>query len=215
MRATLYYVADPMCSWCWGFHPVLQKVKASLPADVPLRYVMGGLAKDTDEPMPDEVQAYVQNAWREVAARTGAAFNYDFWTRCRPRRATYPACRGVLCAAAQQEDAGPPYFEAVQRAYYQQARNPSDAEALVALAGELGLDTARFAADLVSPEIDERLHADFALRRRLGIRQFPSLVLEQGEVQTPITVGYDDAEAVLGRLTKALNRETQSGEERS
>lgn len=210
MNAVLYYIADPMCSWCWGFHPVLQKVKSVLPSDVRLRYVMGGLAKDTDEPMPDEVRAYVQNAWRAVAARTGAAFNYDFWTRCQPRRATYPACRGVLCAAAQQEDAGPPYFEAVQRAYYQQARNPSDLDTLTALAGELGLDTARFAADLVSPQADERLHADFALRRRLGIRQFPSLVLEQVERPVPITVGYDDAEVVLDQLAKTLNQEPQS-----
>jgi putative protein-disulfide isomerase len=210
LNAILYYIADPMCSWCWGFHPVLQKVKAVLPADVPLRYVMGGLAKDSDEPMTDEVLAYVQNAWQEVSARTGATFNRDFWTRCKPRRSTYPACRAVLCAAAQREDVGPRYFEAVQRAYYQEARNPSDADTLAALAEELGLNAAQFTADLVSQEIDERLRADFALRRRLGIRQFPSLVLEQKERQTPITIGYDDAEAVLSRLAKALDQKTQS-----
>lgn len=206
MNVTLYYVADPMCSWCWGFHPVLQRVKAALPADLPLRYVMGGLAKDSDEPMPDDVRAYVQNAWREVAARTGATFNWDFWTRCRPRRSTYPACRAVLCAAAQREDAGPPFFEAVQRAYYQQARNPSDADTLAALAGDLGLDTARFAADLVSPLIDERLQADFALRRRLRVRSFPTLILELDEARTPLAIGYDDAAPVLARLASALHK---------
>lgn len=203
MDAILYYVADPMCSWCWGFHPVLQKVKASLPADVRLRHVMGGLARDTDEPMSDEVRAYVQNAWQEVSARTGARFNDDFWTRCQPRRSTYPACRGVLCAAEQRAEAGPAYFEAVQRAYYLEARNPSEADTLAALAGEAGLDVARFAKDLVSPEIDARLHEDFAVRRRLGVRSFPSLILERGEVRTPIVVGYDDAEAVLSRLDAA------------
>ena len=207
MNAILYYIADPMCSWCWGFHPVLQRVRSARPAGVPLRYVMGGLAKDSDEPMPDDVRAYVQDAWRAVAARTGATFNWDFWTRCQPRRSTYPACRAVLCAAAQQEDAGPRYFEAVQRAYYQQARNPSDADTLVIIAGETGLDTARFAADLLSQEIDERLHADFALRRRLGVRSFPTLILEQDEARTPLTIGYDDAEPVLARLSKALNQD--------
>lgn len=204
MNATLYYIADPMCSWCWGFQPVLQRVRAALPDGMGLRYVMGGLARDTDEPMPDEVRTYVQNAWREVSARTGAAFNWDFWTRCQPRRSTYPACRGVLCAAAQREEAGPAYFEAVQRAYYLEARNPSDADTLTSLAGEVGLDPARFARDLVSPGVDARLHADFGLRRQLSVRQFPSLVLEQGERRTPITLGYDDGEAVLGRLSSSL-----------
>ncbi|MCH7478788.1 MAG: DsbA family protein, partial [SAR324 cluster bacterium] len=23
---TLYYFGDPMCSWCWGFKPVLEQV---------------------------------------------------------------------------------------------------------------------------------------------------------------------------------------------
>ena len=88
MSETLYYVADPMCSWCWGFQPVLGRVKAALPEEVTLRYVMGGLAKDTDEPMPEETRAYVQNAWREVSATTGARFNWDFWSRCKPRRSS-------------------------------------------------------------------------------------------------------------------------------
>ena len=181
----------------------MEKVKEALPEGVGLRYVMGGLARDTDEPMPEEVRAYVQNAWREVSAQTGARFNWDFWTRCQPRRSTYPACRGVLCAAAQREEAGPVYFEAVQRAYYMEARNPSDADTLSALAGEIGLDVARFVKDLVSPEIDARLQADFAVRRRLGVRSFPSLILERGEVRTPLVIGYDDAQTVLARLTSA------------
>ncbi|MCK7496210.1 MAG: hypothetical protein MZW92_38730 [Comamonadaceae bacterium] len=25
----LWYVADPMCSWCWGFAPVIEGIKAA------------------------------------------------------------------------------------------------------------------------------------------------------------------------------------------
>ena len=206
MNATLYYIADPMCSWCWGFHPVLQKVRGALPADIALVYVMGGLAKDSDEPMPDEIRAYVQNAWREVSEKTGARFNWDFWTRCSPVRSTYPACRGVLSAAAQEEEAGPTYFEAVQKAYYLQARNPSETETLVELAGEIGLDESRFAAELRSPKTEQRLQDQFSTRRRLGIRQFPSLVLETCNEITVITKGYSDFDPVMAELAPALSR---------
>ncbi|MDH5427723.1 MAG: DsbA family protein, partial [Nitrospirota bacterium] len=27
MSPTLIYVADPMCSWCWGFSPVLEEIR--------------------------------------------------------------------------------------------------------------------------------------------------------------------------------------------
>ena len=38
---TLYYVADPMCSWCWGFQPVLEKVKEAVPERVITRIYHG------------------------------------------------------------------------------------------------------------------------------------------------------------------------------
>ena len=75
---TLYYVADPMCSWCWGFQPVLEKVKEALPEELSPVYIMGGLARDTDDPMPDAMQAHIQHAWRDVAAITGASLTGTF-----------------------------------------------------------------------------------------------------------------------------------------
>ena len=202
--STLFYVADPMCSWCWGFRPVLEKATALLPAHVPLRYVMGGLAPDTDEPMPEGKRDYVQGQWRAVEEQTGAEFNWDFWTRCRPRRATYPACRAVLAAAAMDPKAGPAMFHRIQRAFYTEARNPSDADTLIALAAELSLDATEFAELLAASATEEKLQADFALRRNLGANRFPGLILECGSVRTRITDGYSDAEKVPEKLTAAL-----------
>ncbi len=199
---TIYYVADPMCSWCWGFQPVLEKVKEAVPEGLSPIYVMGGLARDTDEPMPDAVRAHVQRAWRDVAARTGARFNWAFWETCTPRRCTYPSCRGFY--AGQKQHAGTEMFEAIQRAYYREARNPSDAEVLVALAGEIGLDTRRFARDLASLEIEQQMQDGFNLRRAMNANQFPSLVVREGISAIFVAKGYSDAETVLARLQAAL-----------
>jgi len=94
-------------------------------------------------------------AWREVAATTGARFNWEFWDKCQPRRSTYPACRAALAAGLQ--GVLPEMFAALQRAYYAEARNPSDADTHLALAGELGLDLARFSTDLVSSRVENML----------------------------------------------------------
>ncbi len=199
---TLYYIGDPMCSWCWGFAPALETIEAQLPETIACRYVMGGLARDTDEAMPADTRAYVQENWRAVQERTGASFNWDFWTQCQPRRATYPACRAVLAAAEQ--NAGPAMFRRIQQAYYQQARNPSDQDTLIDLSAALGLDQPRFAGDLVSPHIEQRLQDDFILRRRLGASSFPSLILEVDGRPHWLVRGYDDVEIVLERLRAIL-----------
>ena len=210
MDPQLYYVADPMCSWCWGFRPVLQEVVAALPEIVPVVYVMGGLAKDSDDPMPEATRAYVQRNWRDVTATTGAEFNWDFWSKCKPRRSTYPACRAVLAARAQREDAVPELFDAIQRAYYEEARNPSDLETLTQVAGTLSppLDVDRFERDIRSPEIEAQLQEGFNLRRSMGVREFPSVVVKRGEARMDIVRGWANEETALARLKAAIGGET-------
>jgi putative protein-disulfide isomerase len=196
---TLYYFVDPMCSWCYAFSPELQEIIKALP-DVPLKYVMGGLAPDSDEPMSEEVKQYVQNTWRSVSERTGAQFNFDFWAKCQPRRSTYPGCRAVIAAGLQGQDNKPIMLEAIQKAYYRQARNPSENETLIEIAAEIGLDKDRFADDLTSPQVEELLQADFNFKYRLGVQGFPTLVLEQDDKFYGLTIGYAKADVVLSRL---------------
>jgi len=199
---SLYYVGDPMCSWCWGFAPVLKALETEIAGRIAIRHVMGGLAPDSDEPMPEETRQYIRQAWQAVAQVTGAEFNWDFWELCEPRRSTYPACRAVL--AADLQGAGPAMYRAIQRAYYVQARNPSDPDTLVSLAEQSGLDRERFARDLGTPETERRLQMDFQLRRKLGVREFPSLVIECGDSRDVIMRGYGDADSVLSALRPVL-----------
>ncbi len=188
LLATLYHVHDPMCSWCWGYRKSWDQLREALPESVSVVNVVGGLAPDTNEPMPLEMQETIAGYWLKVAEQTGAKFNLDFWENCEPRRSTYPACRAVLAAGHQQAEQ--PMINAIQQAYYLRAMNPSDNSTLISLAEELGLDVSRFTRDISSPEIQAELEASFVLRRRISVYSFPSLVLEVGGVATSIEVDY-------------------------
>ncbi|PCH77565.1 MAG: DsbA family protein [Planctomycetota bacterium] len=180
-EARILYVADPMCSWCWGFAPVLAHLEASFP-DTRVQIVLGGLAPDSAEPMEPDVRAYVQKAWRDVAARTGAEFNFDFWEKCAPRRSTWPACRAVV--VARRFDLERAMFAAIQDGYYLQAQNPSDEDTLANLAATLGMDQEGFLQELGASQTQMELEADFELRRSLGATSFPSLgVSFQGRME--------------------------------
>ncbi len=195
---------DPMCSWCWGFRPVFAQVVEQLPAGLEIQHVMGGLAADSDAPMAEKIRAYVQSQWRAVEARTGASFNWDFWSKCQPRRSTYPACRAVIAAGRQDEIHIPSMILAIQQAYYQQARNPSDMETLVSLANEIGLDGERFAADLPSSSTQEELLAHFDLRKKLGVTSFPSLRLQTDGTIFTIDIDYRDAGKIIDQIIQRM-----------
>ena len=87
MKPTLIYVHDPMCSWCWGFEPVRAQLFAALDGRIPIRRLVGGLAPDSDAPMPAEMRLGLQQTWRRIQHTIpGSEFNFDFWSECSPRR---------------------------------------------------------------------------------------------------------------------------------
>jgi len=132
LAVKLFYVHDPMCSWCWAFKPSLDTLRKELPDRIHVIKLLGGLAPDSEQPMSKETQSFVQGNWHEIQRRVpNTEFNFDFWTRCQPRRSTYPACRAVIAARLQGEQYDDEMTLAIQRAYYLQAKNPSNKETLV------------------------------------------------------------------------------------
>jgi len=202
MLAILYHVHDPMCSWCWGFRRSWDALRAALPGSVQVVNVVGGLAPDSHEPMPREQREAIAGYWAQIAEEVGAEFNFDFWTRCEPRRSTYPACRAVI--AASWQDRGEAMIDAIQRAYYLRAMNPSDNSTLVHLAREMELDSARFNADLGSEQTERELQRNFELRRRLNVYSFPSLVLETESGLYPVPHDYHSMASSLETITTIL-----------
>lgn len=206
-RPVLYYVHDPMCSWCWAFAPVLGQLLNRLPAGIEVRRLLGGLAPDTDEPMPGDLREMVQGSWHRIKQHVPETeLNFDFWTQCVPRRSTYLSCRAVIAARRQGEEFEHAMNTAIQRAYYTQARNPSDADTLVALAGEIGLDTMAFERALRSVEVDRQLKAEIYQAREMDIESFPALVYVDARGPRPIAIDYQDPEPMLRVIETAIAR---------
>jgi putative protein-disulfide isomerase len=71
VKVQLFYFYDPMCSWCWGYREAFDRLKNRLPDNVALRYIVGGLAPDNDEPMPQELQRSLQSIWVKIERQLG------------------------------------------------------------------------------------------------------------------------------------------------
>ena len=200
--ATLYFFHDPMWSWCWGYRPVSDQLMAQIPDGVRVVKIVGGLAPDSDEPMPQHLREGLPKAWQKIHSLLGTEFNFDFWTKCKPRRSTYPACRAVL--AAGKQDRYDDMIDAIQHAYYLRAMNPSDLDTLECLGAEIGLDAQRFSNDIRSVEIEEELQKQVAFARQSPIDGFPSLVLAVNEQTVPVTRDYTNPQPTLDHIKRLM-----------
>ena len=197
----LYYIHDPLCSWCWAFRPVWQDLKRQLPTAVAVSSVVGGLAPDSHSPLPLGLQRQIQQHWHTIQQRVpGTRFNFDFWEQNIPSRSTYAACRAVIAAKDQGKAHEGAMILAIQQAYYLHAKNPSNDDVLMACAESLGLDMQLFEADFHSGACKEQLMSDIRLSQKLGATGFPSLVLNVDGTYHFIAVDYNHADVMLEKI---------------
>jgi len=199
----LYYLHDPMCSWCYAFAPTWRRIESAMPAGIAVEYVLGGLAPDSNHPMPPELREYVQQTWRHIQSVVpGTEFNFDFWTRCTPRRSTYASCRAVLTVKHFDAALERPMIAGIQQAYYREARNPADLATLCEVAVSLGIEEQDFLEWIASPECEAALAREIVKARALGVMGFPSLVLHSGSGHHRIPHSYTDPHATLAALER-------------
>ena len=202
MSSILYYIHDPMCSWCWGFSESLRKLEEALPSNIQTIRVLGGLAQDSDAPMPQSMQKMLQQTWKKIETTIpGTRFNHHFWTDNEPRRSTWPSCRAVIAVKNQDPALEVPMIRAIQEAYYLEAKNPSNTDILTGIASGLGCDTELFAEQLHSEQTRNSLLEEMQFSQQLRAQGFPSLRLKTSKDQLfEILVNYNSPDAMLEQI---------------
>jgi putative protein-disulfide isomerase len=207
MSMKLVLVADPMCSWCYGFGKEVTELRKAVPG-LALEVVVGGLRPDETAVMPRHQRVARLEHWSRVEAASGLPFNRDaFIANDNLVYNTEPACRAVVTARRLAPAVDQlAMLRAIQRAFYVDGRDITRGEVLADVAAsalsELGFATAPddFLKAWQSPEAMDETRGDFLRARHWGISSFPSLLLEDGEKLYSVAPGYIDAKQLISRV---------------
>jgi putative protein-disulfide isomerase len=193
------YFADPMCSWCWGFSPVVEALRERTAEILPIRLVMGGLRPGNSTPMEERARRNLVGHWREIHTLTGQPFGEGLIDLDDFVYDTDPAARAVVLARRTSTDKAIDYLARIQHAFYAEGLDVTKNGVLVDLAVELGFDRKAFAAGLDEEDLKSETWRDYALSQRAGVTGFPTLIVgpNADNTYTPISRGYQDPETVL------------------
>ena len=177
------YVADPMCSWCYGFAPVISAVAQHFaeplaggrPA-MPVRILVGGLRAGNTRSMRQSDKDYIRAAWSRVAATSGQPFDVSFFDRDGFVYDTEPACRAVVAMRRRHPDRALDYMSRISRAFYAEGQDTTALDVLAGLAAEFGFAPEAMSAALQAPETREETVRDFVSAGEAGIEGFPTLL---------------------------------------
>ncbi|MDQ0012481.1 putative protein-disulfide isomerase [Variovorax boronicumulans] len=183
--ATLHYIFDPMCGWCYAAAPLVDAAR-SVPG-LKVEFHGGGMMTGANRrAISPQWREYVMPHDRRIAELTGQPFGEAYFEGLlRDNGAVMdsePPTTAILAAEALRPGGGLDMIHRLQRAHYVEGRRVADTDVLGAVAVELGFDAEAFAstfARLSGEATSQHIAASRQLLQRTGGQGFPTFVLMQ------------------------------------
>jgi predicted DsbA family dithiol-disulfide isomerase len=202
--------ADVVCPWCWIGKRRLEQALASYGGDVTVRYRPFQLdPTPVTEPKPLVEAMAAKFGGREraeamaaqvtqVAAEVGLDMRFDRAVRAN----TFEAHR--LIRYATERGLAEETVEALYAAHFTDGVDLGSRDALVELAGKVGLDETEVRDHLDSPVGRREVAADLTAAQQLGVSSVPTFVLAGKYAVT----GAQEPETLLAALSEVERRES-------
>lgn len=182
-QATLHYVYDPYCGWCYGLAPLVS-VADGMPGLKVVPHSGGMLAGAQAQLMSPEWRDFVRPHEERITALSGQKFGeayqqgtqFDYNVKLDSGPPT-----AAMLAAESLAGAGLKMLKRLQTAYYVEGKHISDPGELVRIAVEIGLDAKAFtgAYEEASLGLDEHFRSTQGFLEALDGRGYPTLAIEQ------------------------------------
>jgi putative protein-disulfide isomerase len=192
VSATLHYIHDPLCGWCYGASPLVQAASSVLPVQAHGGGMMAGARRQRVTP---QLRQYVMPHDQRIAQASGQPFGDAYVDGLlRDESAVFdsePPITAVMAADALAER-GLDLLARVQKAHYVEGKRIADFAVLRDLAVDLGLEGDAFEHAFRSLEgaaTQAHIAQSRALLAEVGGQGFPTLVLQQGGQRALVDIG--------------------------
>lgn len=220
-ESALVYVGDPMCSWCWGIAPALQRIQDHCEQrGLGFSIVLGGLRPGGGDAWDARFKAFLRHHWTEIGAASGQPFSFGILDLDHFTYDTEPACRAVVTVrhmlgssahSRQLYDV----FAAIQHKFYVDGADPTRLGFYEDIVEAAEIDFSRFSELFASDEAREWTRGDFAKSHDWGVRGFPTMLLKTADHLVPIATGFIGAEDLIDKVDTTTRTFGLSGETRS
>lgn len=208
MKPTLIYVYDPLCGWCYGFHPVMEKIQNRFSGQLDIEVKPGGLAVgDRAEPI-GEGYGYIKGALGQVEKTTGVEFGRNFKLLAEEGSYFYnsvPPCLAQITINELAPQHALSFAGKLQSALFSDGKNLNKTETYEHLLEDYSISFEQFKDRFESEEIRKKLAAEFEWCRNHGATGFPTLLIQIGDETSLMARGYRPYDTVESHLHHLIN----------
>ncbi len=207
---TLFYIGDPMCSWCFGMSDILKQTQEYCTTNsIKFEIVLAGLRAGGGDYWDIEFKTFLKNEWSKISKVTSKKFSFDLFELDYFNYDTRPACKAVFIAKRLLKDKNDnnklalEFFSQVQENFYAKSKDPKELEFYKDICEKLNLSFDEFSKLFNSDDISKKLEEEFNYSKSFS-RSMPSLVLINQNKKIDISIGYSLFEELVLRINQSI-----------
>jgi putative protein-disulfide isomerase len=205
-KLTFIYVFDPMCSWSYAFNSKLMKLKEVNP-DIDIKPMAGGLATGAFcVSVKDGYKSILNNELESVKKNTGTQFGDKYLSLMQQGDYVYnsvPATKALIVFRSFNTGKEFEYINALQTAFYNEGKSLNELSTFIEVAHQFEIDGLQFFKRFQHPDIAKQAKSEFDQTAKLGVNNFPTLLLETDAKPIILVNGFmheNELEKIISQL---------------
>ena len=206
-KPEILYVFDPLCGWCYGFSPVITRLKTELNSDVDFLVLSGGMVRDAG--LIGEMADYIKTAYKVVEDTTGVKFGEKFLNGVLKNGeaifSSVPPAKALAVLRLHRPGKCIEIAARLQKAIYHDGIDVDDYSSYAQIAKEFGMEPNEFLLQVKSAEIAEIVENEFKMVAGLGVNGYPSVLLRRGKETQLLSRGYKDYDSLYEIVKESIS----------
>jgi putative protein-disulfide isomerase len=172
-QPTLFYIGDPMCSWCYGMSDILKDTQEYCAKNgIKFQTIVAGLRASGQVLWDKRFKGFLKEEWTNISNRTGKKFSFEILDLLNFDYDTTPACKAVLISKILSFNNSKivlEFFSKIQEKFYANSQDTKKLEFYKLICEDLNLDFEEFSKLFEDKSLDKKLQNEFIFGRNLSI----------------------------------------------
>lgn len=207
-KTEIIYVFDPLCGWCYGFAPVMQKIEAEFRDRAAVSVIAGGMIIGELVGPIGRMAGVIKEGNPRITEMSGVEFGEAF-DRMVDEGSTVlnslPPSRALAVCKELRPGQALEFTREIQNLFFKFGKDLGDIDVLAKAAVLVGIAENEFQELYHQDKYNRRALEDFQYSRDLGVTGFPTVLLKKHDRIKTISRGLQAFEPLKEALDKEMS----------
>lgn len=207
-RATLIYIYDPMCGWCYGFSHILDSFERNHIDDFDFEIISGGMViGDREGFIRNDLATYLESSYEKVEEIAHIKYGDAFINKLRKRELWLTSSIPTQALETFKKynfEQAKDFAADIQKAFFYYGKDMRDTNVYLQIIKKYNINEAEFISRMYSEEIKNESQLNYQTATNYGISGYPSLLMEYKGKYFIIARGFIDYTTLESTIYKII-----------